>query len=246
MKWPWLIVPFLAGCGPTHIDAVGLAPTTLGSGLVAHWTFDQGDGTVLEDDSRNSRVGTIMGASWVNDGRFDGALHFQPGNAVTVENFPDATSSWTFSAWIRIAEPDTVTDELGVGVTTEDYQKGGWEFQTYGISSGIYWHFGYWIASTSTYEHYECKTFDVGHWSHATVVIDAAADLLSFYEEGQLVKSIPSPPPILPGTRTLYMGRWAGAGRLFAGSLDDVAIYMRALSAAEVAELDARPPPRPK
>jgi hypothetical protein len=246
MKAAWPIV-FLAGCGPSHIDAVGLAPTTLSSGLVAHWTFDQGDSTVLEDDSGNRRVGTIAGAKWTNDGHFDGALHFQHGDTVTVDRFPDATESWTFSAWIRIAEEDTIPDELGVAVTTEDYQKGGWEFQTYGLSSGVYWHFGYLTEPPSKYAHYEYHPFVVGSWSHATVVVDAAAKLLSFYVDGQLMEPpSPSPPPILPGTPTLYMGKWMGAGRLFSGSLDDVAIYSRALSPAEVTELHARPPPRPR
>ena len=241
MRSIWVVV-FLAGCGPSRIDAVGLAPITLASGLVAHWTFDQGAGTILEDDSGNRRNGTITGATWTNDGRFDGALHFQGGNAVTVENFPDATESWTFSAWIRITEEDAVVDELGVAVTTEDYQKGGWEFQTYGRSSGVYWHFGYWIGGSSQYAHYECRCFDPGRWSHATVVVDGTA--LSFYVDGQLMESKVSS-PILPGTPTLYMGKWMGAGRLFSGSLDDVAIYARALSAVEVAELHQRPPPRP-
>jgi len=242
MRAPCLLV-LLAGCGPSRIDAVGLAPPTLGSGLVAHWTFNEGAGTVLEDDSGNRRNGTITGAAWTNDGRFDGALHFQRGDAVTVENFPDATESWTFSAWIRISEEDAVIDELGVAVTTEDYQKGGWEFQTYGVSSGVYWHFGYWIGGSAQWEHFECHCFVAGRWSHATIVVDASA--LSFYEDGQLKKSSPSPPRILPGTPTLYMGKWMGAGRLFSGSLDDVAIYSRALSAVEVAELHQRPPPRP-
>ena len=245
MKASWLVV-FLAGCGPNRIDAVGFGPPTIGSGLVAHWTFDQGTGTVLEDDSGNRRNGTITGATWTNDGQFDGALHFQRGNAVTVENFPDATASWSFSAWIRISEEDAIPDELGVAITTEDYQKGGWEFQTYGLSSGVYWHFGYWIEPPFQYARYECRCFTVGSWSHATVVRDAAADLLSFYVDGQLKESTPSPPPILPGTPTLLMGKWMGAGRLFSGSLDDVAIYSRALSPVEVAELHQRPPPRPR
>jgi hypothetical protein len=41
------------------------------------------------------------------------------------------------------------------------------------------------------------------------------------------------------------MGRWSGTGRPFVGSLDDVAIYGRALSATEVAELNRLPAPRP-
>jgi hypothetical protein len=244
MRAAWLVV-FLVGCGPSRIDAVGLTPTTLGSGLVAHWTFDQGTGTVLEDDSGEQRNGTITGATWTNDGHFDGALHFERGNSVTVENFPDPTPSWSFSAWIRISEQDAVVDELGVAITTEDYQKGGWEFQTYGRSSGVYWHFGYWLEPPSRYAHYEYRPFVVGSWSHATIVHEGATNLLSFYADGQLMETTTAP-PILPGTRTLYMGKWMGAGRLFSGSLDDVAIYSRALSAAEVTELHQRPPPRPR
>ena len=50
---------------------------------------------------------------------------------------------------------------------------------------------------------------------------------------------------IRPGTSDLFMGKWLGPDRLFSGSIDDVAIYSRALVAAEVAELDARPAPQP-
>jgi len=86
-----------AAAEPT-IDAVGLAPTTLGDGLVAHWAFDETGGTVLADDSGNSRDGVVSGATFRNDGRFAGALHFAPGHSVTVERSPYATANWTFSA----------------------------------------------------------------------------------------------------------------------------------------------------
>jgi hypothetical protein len=241
---PWYLL-LLAGCGPTHIDAVGITPTTLGTGLMAHWTFDQTEGTTLEDDSGNRRTGVVAGATWVKDGQFNGALHFQKGDTVTVERFPDPGASWSFSAWIRISEEDAANDELGTAISTEAYQQGGWEFQTYGRSSGIYWHFGYLQEPPSKYAHYECHCFDAGRWAHAAIVLDAAASLLSFYADGALVDSLSPPPTILPGSPTLFMGRWSGAGRPFVGSLDDVAIYGRALSATEVAELNRLPAPRP-
>jgi Concanavalin A-like lectin/glucanases superfamily len=240
VAWPVL---FLVGCGPTYLDVVGLAPTTLGSGLVAHWTFDQSDGPLLADDSGNRRDGTIAGATFRSDGRFGSALHFNAGDSVTVDNFPYATSSWSFSAWIRIGEEDIATDDFGTVVSTETFQQGGWQLQTRGRSMGIYWTFAYW---NRTYVHYECVCFQSGRWSHATVVRDAVADRLSFYVDGHLAASSASPPPILPGASTLYMGKWMGAGRYFSGSIDDVAIYNRALSAAEVAELDTRPAPPPQ
>lgn len=242
------LLPFvvLAGCGPAPIDAVGLAPATPASGPIAHWSFDQTTGTVLEDDSGNRRIGQINGATFVTDGRFGGALHFQPGNSVTVQNFPDPTPSWTFSAWIRISNEDAAVDELGTAVSTEDYQKGGWEFQTYGRSSGILWHFGYLSEPPGKYIHYERRGFETGRWSHATIVREGDANVLNVYVDGVLAESQPSVPPMLPGTSTLLMGKWEGAARLFAGSLDDIAIYQRALSAAEVAEIHEKPPARPQ
>ena len=47
------------------------------AGLVAHWDFDEGEGTVLHDVTGNGNDGTVRGASWVRVGtggglRFDG------------------------------------------------------------------------------------------------------------------------------------------------------------------------------
>jgi hypothetical protein len=242
MRSTWLCI-FLVGCGTTNLDVVDLTPTTLSSGLVAHWTFDQTEGPVLVDESGNRRDGVVSGAIFTTDGRFGGALHFKPGDNVTVDNFPYPRSSWSFSAWVRIADDDVVTDDFGTVVSTEVLMQGGWQFQTRGRSDHIYWTFAYW---NQMYSHYECVCFTLGSWSHVTVVRDGATNLLSFYVDGALAQPSAIAPPILPGTSTLYMGQWMGAGRLFSGSIDDVAIYDRALSAAEVAELDMRPPPRPK
>lgn len=241
----WTAV-LLVGCGPTYIDAAGLAPTTLDSGLVAHWTFDELDGVVVVDASGNRRDGVATGATWRSDGRFAGALHFRPGDSVIVERFPDATRDWTFSAWLRIGEEDIANDDFGTVISTEIMQEGGWQFQTRSRSAGIYWTFAYWVAPGQPYAHYECHCFELGRWSHATVVVDGTRNLLSFYVDGELAQSSASPGPVLPGTPDLFMGKWAGEGRLFSGSIDDVAIYERALLSAEVAELHERPPPAPE
>jgi hypothetical protein len=245
VKAAWVVVLVL-GCGPTPIDAVGLGPSTLGSGLVAHWTFDETGGSVLADDSGNRRDGIVSGATFTDDGRFGGALRFRPGDSVTVEAFPYATESWTFSAWIRIDDQDIANDDFGSVVGTEVMREGGWEFQTRGRSSGIYWTFAYWTGQGFGWASYDCRCFELGRWSHATIVVDAKQDLLSFYVDGTLAESTSLPAPILPGSSDLFMGKWMGDGRLFSGSLDDVAIYDRALLSAELEELHLRPPPRPR
>jgi hypothetical protein len=237
-----LTLVVLVGCGATHIDAAGIEATTLSSGLVAHWTFNETEGELLADDSGNRRDGIVSGAAFSSDGRFAGALHFVPGDSVTVERFPYATPNWSFSAWVRVGEEDIPSDDFGTVVSTELMQEGGWQLQTRACSSGIYWTFAYWIGGAAQYAHFECECFEFGRWSHAAVVVDATQNLLSFYVDGKLAQSDAAPAAIAPGSSDLFMGKWAGEGRLFSGSLDDVAIYDRALLPVEVAELSTRSP----
>lgn len=148
----------LLGCGPTYIDATGLSPSTLSNGLVAHYAFDEGEGTRLVDDSGNRRDGTVSGATFTSDGRFGGALHFEPGASATVSSFPYATSSWTFSGWLRVAEEDVAGDDFGTIVSTEALdRRGGWQWQTRGQSEGVYWTFAYALGSGQSYAHYESR-----------------------------------------------------------------------------------------
>jgi hypothetical protein len=164
-----------------------------------------------------------------------------------VASFPYPTASWTFSGWVRIGEEDVANDDFGTVVSTEAAARhGGWQWQTRGRSAGIYWAFAYWIGPDFTYAHYECQCFELGRWSHAAVVVDASRNLLSFYVDGALAQSSPLPRLIEPGASDLNMGKWVGEGRPFSGSIDDVAIYDRALLSAEMAELHTRPAPKPK
>ncbi len=66
-----------AGCDSAPIAVVGLAPTTLNEGLLAHYTFDEGSGTTAFDQSGNRHDGVIFGTGWywIPDGKFGGALH---------------------------------------------------------------------------------------------------------------------------------------------------------------------------
>jgi hypothetical protein len=121
-------------------------------------------------------------------------------------------------------------------------EEGGWQLQTRARSSGIFWTFASWVGpGPGDYAHYDCRCFELGRWSHATVVVDAGLGERAFYVDGRLARADAAPNAILPGTSDLFMGKWLGEGRWFSGSIDDVAIYDRALRASEVAELDERP-----
>jgi hypothetical protein len=243
--WRWrrgLIVGLLAAgaCTPAPIEAIAIDPTTLDDGLVAHWTFDEGSGDVALDHSGNDRNGQITGGTWLSDGRFGGALHLDEGAFVSVGDFPDAASSWSVSAWVRLTDATPSTEAyktviLGVG---------GWEMNIDRTMTQPGAHFGYWEgAVVADYYVVTCFCMAFGEWTHISASVDADAGTLSLYVGSVLGASLPITHTILPGSATLYMGKWTGDGRLLVGDLDDILIYNRALFPVEVAELSSFSPP---
>lgn len=238
----------LAGCGRGAIDAIGLSPTGRDLGLVAHWTFDDAAGTVVRDFSGNGHDGTLFGttASWITNGRFSQALHFEQGDYVAVNNFPDATSSWTVSAWVFIAGKDIGTGDATI-VSTEDVFHGGWEMSLTALTGTMRLHFGYWTGPGSyDYAFYDCMECLVpDRWQHVTAVVDGAAKTLAFYLDGTLKIRESVVRGISPGSTTLYIGRWPTRDppRLLMGSVDDISIWSRPLASAEIQLLTQAPAP---
>lgn len=236
----------LAACGTGPIDAITLAPGGLSQDLVAHWTFDEGADSVVHDSSGNQHDGAINGStwSWLAQGRFGGALHLEQGDYVAVDNFPNATEGLTVSAWVQIASKDVGTG-LATLISTEDVFHGGWEMNLSALPTDLQYDFGYWIGpGLSDYAYYRCAScMRPDQWQHLAAVVDLAASTLSYYLDGVLQKRQQVPQGILPGVPTLYMGRWATTdpARLLVGSLDDIAIWSRALVSAEVALLTQAP-----
>jgi hypothetical protein len=246
MRMAGLAASLFSACGTGPIDAVSLAPGGLSQDLVAHWTFDEGADSVVHDFSGQQRDGTIDGStwSWLSQGRFGGALRLEQGDSVSVNSFPNATEGWTVSAWVQIASKDVGIGEATV-ISTEDVFHGGWEMNLTALSTDLRYHFGFWTGPNSPdYAHYECMNcIHSEQWQHVAAVVDGATRTLSFYLDGVLQDRHQVPRAILTGMSTLYMGRWATAdpARLLAGSLDDIAIWSRALVSAEVALLTQAP-----
>jgi Concanavalin A-like lectin/glucanases superfamily len=241
----WLLVLALScasSCAPDRLQAVDLRSDTLRQELLAHWAFDDAAGAVAQDDSGNARQGQLTGGTWLSDGRFGGALHLAEGEFVSVQRFPDATSSFTTSAWVRF--PDGVpatTAKWTTVVSTEN--KGGWEINVAHDTTPAALHFGFWIGPNSgDYEGFTCPGGPLDHWSQITFVVDTTVSTVSVYRDGVLCLSRATVHKILPGSGTLTIGSWPLGGRYLAGDVDDIAIWGRALEPAEVALLSSRPP----
>jgi len=240
----------VAGCGPGPLEAVTVDPAGLAQGLVAHWTFDETSGFVVADRSGNRHDGQLTGGSWISSGQFGGALALAPGDHVTVPSFPQATVGWTVSVWIRTSAAQLMmgsTDDWKTIITTENANKGGWQLHLDSRPGFNRFDAAYWPATmpTGAYVVVYCDCIAEDRWIHLTAVFDGFASELRFHGGAAVVDHQRMPIPILPGDPTLYMGIWNQTGRLLAADLDDVAIWSRALSAAEVEMLSGQAVPDP-
>jgi len=234
----------VTGCGEALLDAVDLPPGALTYGLVAHWALDDGDGTNARDVSGHGHDGQLDGGAWISNARFGGGLRLGAGDDVTVPGMATPPPSWTVALWIRLsddqlaADSDTWTEIL----STESLASGGWTVNLDKRLAQPRFTFSYWSPPLMNYVGVECSCVTTGGWIHLAAVVDADTGGIFLYRDGTLADQETRPSDVLPGDSTLYFGRWNMAGRLLSGDLDDVAIWARALTAAEIAALTRQSP----
>jgi hypothetical protein len=86
-----------------EIRADMATPVAAGSpGPVGAYSFEQGAGTSVPDESGHGNAGTITGATWTTHGRYGGALRFDGSDLVRVpaSTSLDLSGGFTMSAWI--------------------------------------------------------------------------------------------------------------------------------------------------
>ncbi|HET6953953.1 MAG TPA: LamG-like jellyroll fold domain-containing protein [Acidimicrobiales bacterium] len=197
-------------------------------GRVASFGFDEGSGTIAGDRSGSGNDGTVSGALWTT-GRVGGALSFDgSGDLVTVPDTPslDLTGGMTIDAWVRPAGPATWST-----VVLKERSSG--------LSYGLYGADG--DGNPAGYariggdrEVAGPSAAPPGVWTHLAVTYDGAA--LRLYVNGALVRSTSRTGTIATSNDPLAIGGNSAWGEWFTGEIDEVNIYNRALTAAEVAQ----------
>ena len=199
------------------------------TGLVAAWSFDAGTGTTAADATGKGHTGTISGAAWSATGKNGGALSFDGVNdwvTVADANDLDLTNGMTLSAWVN---PTGVGADWQTVVLKET--PGFMAYALYADTDSAR-PSGHVVVGGSDLDTRGPATVPNNVWTHLAASYDGAN--LRLYVNGALASTRTASGSMSPSTGALRIGGNGTWGEWFGGLIDNVRIYQRALSAAEI------------
>ncbi|MFT3684583.1 MAG: LamG domain-containing protein [Phycisphaerales bacterium] len=228
-------VKVAVACALVAIGA-GRAAAQPTSGLVAHWSFDEGAGVDVHDSSPNSNHGQLInGAVAWTAGHTGGGLNFD-GTSRTEMRIPASNSmgqftGMTFAAWVNNAEPGRdgpIIAKEGGGLLSYWFGCIGGRFGMLASPNGSNW--------PTIEASRQIGSVPANVWIHLAVTWDGA--LMRMYENGLLVGTYPYAQAIADTSPYTSIGVNSTFNNTqFHGTLDDVYMYNRALSADEVGQV---------
>jgi hypothetical protein len=203
--------------------------------LVAHWQFEGN----FDDSSGNGRHGTAMGSPTFVAGKVGQAIGLDGGDYVEITGYKGVvgngseTPPWSVTAWVRTNGNGEVVGWGGTGNGNRmEFRINGGRTRAEGGGS----------TQGDT-------RIDDGQWHHIAVTVQpnsVYSSGIDLWLDGQLdTRPNGDPDPWHPtaGVDVKIGIRYNGSGRQFTGAIDDVRIYNRVLSHAEVAGLAGRTEP---
>jgi hypothetical protein len=198
------------------------------SGLVAAYTFAEGTGATTADVSGNGNTGTLTGAGWSTAGRFGKAVSFDGINdLVSIADAAtlDLTSGMTIEAWVN---PAALSGWRTVALKG---MPGGLAYALYAhddaprpagtVNTG-----GIDVSAPGP------SALALGTWTHLAVTFGGGT--VRLYVNGVQVGSQPVSGSIQTSAHALTIGGNTIWSEWFAGVIDEVRVYNRALTQGEI------------
>ncbi len=218
-----------------------------GIGLLGYWQFDEGAGNTAADTSgsvppNNATLASgavfTTTAAPITEFANPGSLSVA-GTTASTASVPNSainrlTNTFSVMGWVK---PGSLSGYQRIIATARTSSNNGWGFGL--LNSSI-------IFSTVGKKDYTSPTLALktGQWYHIAAVMDSS-NAVSFYINGQFVSTVTGTAPASADPDdTLLIGASTASGgstptELFKGQIDDLRVYNRALSGAEVAAATA-------
>jgi hypothetical protein len=203
---------------------------TVNDGMVAYYNLDENTGTTVTDSSGFTNTGTSTNMTWgttTGPGLFFANTSYGTFNgtssrvALTVSQLPAANAAQSMSAWVKItALPGSASSIVAL--------TGASSAMKLGLSSSqlrVLRNDGTALVSTSAPS--------TGTWHHVAYTWDGTTNTL--YVDGVAVTSTTTHDSA--AVTAAFVGATSAAADFFNGSIDEVRIYDRALTATDVSAL---------
>ncbi len=217
--------------GPTATPTATATNPPGGSGPVHRYSLDEGSGSTA-NDSAGSADGVLHGPTW-DSGQLNGALRFDGvDDYVDLGDVDMGGSALTIAFWFKADDfgiHDARLISKAIGVNEQDHD---WMVSTL---NGSQLRFRLKTNGTTSTLVTGSGAITSGQWYHITAVYDGSQ--MRLYKNGVQAASQSKSGGISNGNASVALGNQpAGAGaRAFDGLLDEVCLYDKALSAAEIA-----------
>jgi hypothetical protein len=209
------------------VNVLNTVPPPSPVGLIASYNFNEGSGNTLNDRSGKGHTGTNSGATWTTQGKYGGALSFDGINDwVTVNHAADLdlATGMTLEAWVR---PTSLAAWRTVLLKE---RPGGLVYSLYASNDES-------LAETdvkvvSDIGTAALSTLLLNTWSHVAVTSDGTT--LRLFVNGVEVGNRHLDGPMATSTGVLRIGGNSVWKEFFVGGIDEIRIYNRALTPAEI------------
>ena len=249
-----LAIPVVNPVAPGTEAGFFYAGSILPPGLIAHWKFDEGNGTSADDAENGNTLSLNQGPNWVprEDGtalQLDGSSEFGSRSDATLNGaFPcknsGASNDFTIAAWIKL-------DRGGHRHPIVTKQGSGTRGLLFSIEESNRLNLELFKDGSTDTDTQSDLILQANTWYHVAVTYQFVGDGSSrvrLYIDGQNsggTDSAVGPPN--SNTLDLNVGRYwwsSGYSRYFDGSIDDVMFFDRELSGSEISQIyDGVPSP---
>jgi Concanavalin A-like lectin/glucanases superfamily len=219
-----------------RVDGGDASASTLSSGLVALYLFDETSGTSAADSSGNGHAATLSGGATFASGLQNNAVTLSGSNQYVSlpSGIVSGLSSFSICTWVKLSAAPQWSRIFDFGTGTTEYM-----FLT--PNSGAGTRFGITTAGNGQEQQLNAPALATGSWQHVAVTLTAGTGTL--YVNGAQVAqntNMTLSPMSLGTTTQNWLGRSQfGVDPYLSGQIDNFRIYDRALSAAEVQTLYA-------
>lgn len=211
---------------------------TFNSGLVGHWKLDETSGVIIKDYA-GGNDGTWANGPDVTSagGKIGTALDFDSASSDVVDigdpangSLDFGTNSFSYGGWVKSSSTSTFLVNKGDS-------SGGYDLLVGAPAAGAY-RCRVFDSDLDTVQITATQTDD-GLWHHVFCVVDRNTNKLRIYYDGTEIGSGIDTSVIdsVSTTHVFNIGARNNSNSFVDGSIDDVRIYGRALSANEVADL---------